>query len=310
MNLKQLEVFLAVAESGSFSRGAELALLTQSTVSQHISVLEQELGVRLLDRTGKGAQLTEGGKVLLQRARRVMQEVRHIQQAMGRYKGLDEGSLRVGGSNVPGIYLLPVALGQFCEQFPKLEVTVLQGGSREIVERLGRDEMDLAVTGSCFPDTGVIYEPLVSDEIGLVVNEKHPWRGRESLDLEELPSQWIVAREAGSGTDKTVREAFARAGANYGGLKFRARLGSNEAVKQAVLNGVGAAFLSTLSVRKEFSERTLHEVPVTNLSIKRNFHLALRMGRELSPAATAFVDVLTSLYGAGNSLSGEKVSHY
>src|SRR5690242_20104068 len=98
MNLKQLEVFLAVAETGSFSRGAEATLLTQSTVSQHVAALEGELGLALFDRTGRGAHLTEGGKVLLVRAKRVVAEMEEIRQTIRSFRGLETGLLRVGGS--------------------------------------------------------------------------------------------------------------------------------------------------------------------------------------------------------------------
>ena len=103
MNLKQLEIFLAVAETGSFSRGAEATFITQSTVSQHISSLESDFGVRLLDRTGKGALLTEGGKVLFHHARQVVTDIEAINQAMRRFKGVEDTDLRIGGSNIPAI---------------------------------------------------------------------------------------------------------------------------------------------------------------------------------------------------------------
>jgi LysR family transcriptional regulator, low CO2-responsive transcriptional regulator len=302
MNLKQLEVFLAVAESGSFSRGADAALLTQSTVSQHISALEQEVGVKLLDRTGKGALLTEGGKVLLQRARRVSQEVREIQQAMNRFKGLEEGALTVGGSNIPGIYLLPVALGRLSAQFPRLEVTVLQGDSQAIIDRLARDEVEMGVVGSCFSEAAISFEPLGSEQICLVVPRQHAWQGRAVIGLDELTSQSLVARESGSGTDKTVRDALARAGVKGGALKIRVFLGSNEAVKQAVLNGVGAAFVSALSIQKELAEQSLCVVPVAGLAIQRSFYLANRCARELSPSAAAFATILRQLYGQGSPI--------
>src|SRR5512146_281394 len=143
MNLKQLEVFVAVAETGSFSKGAEATFITQSTVSQHISALEQELGVRLLDRTGRGALLTPGGSILLEHARRVLAATGEIGRAMDRFKGVEDTVLTIGGSNVPGNYMIPDALPLVRARFPGLKITLLQGDSRDIIERLGREEVEV-----------------------------------------------------------------------------------------------------------------------------------------------------------------------
>src|ERR1700686_2521871 len=125
MNLKQLEIFLAVAETGSFSRGAEATFITQSTVSQHISSLESDFGIRLLDRTGKGALLTEGGKVLFQHARQVIADVQAINQAIQRFKGVEDTDLRIGGSNIPANYMIPELLPILIERFPRLRLTLI-----------------------------------------------------------------------------------------------------------------------------------------------------------------------------------------
>jgi len=165
MNLKQLEIFLAVAETGSFSRGAEATFITQSTASQHISSLESDFGVRLLDRTGRGALLTEGGKVLFQHARQVIDDVQAIHQAMRRFKGVEDVELRIGGSNIPANYMIPELLPVLLELFPTLRLTLIQGDSRDILEKLAREEIELGVVGSRFDEEGFEFAPLGRDEI-------------------------------------------------------------------------------------------------------------------------------------------------
>jgi len=113
MNLKQIEVFLAVAESGSFSKGAEATFITQSTVSQHISALESEFGLKLFDRTGKGTFPTAAGKLLLKHARSIADEAREIPVIMNRFKGLENAILSIGGSNIPSSYIIPDLLARF-----------------------------------------------------------------------------------------------------------------------------------------------------------------------------------------------------
>ena len=102
MNLKQLEVFLAVVETGSFSRAAEATFITQSTVSQHISLLEEEFDLRLLDRTGKGVLPTEAGKILLGYARQIVSKAREVPLAVKRFRGLEDTIIKIGASNIPG----------------------------------------------------------------------------------------------------------------------------------------------------------------------------------------------------------------
>jgi LysR family transcriptional regulator, low CO2-responsive transcriptional regulator len=292
MNLKQLEIFLAVAETGSFSRGAEATFITQSTVSQHISSLENDFGVRLLDRTGKGALLTEGGKVLFHHAQQVIADVQAINQAIQRFKGIEETDLRIGGSNIPANYMIPELLPILLERFPKLRLTLIQGDSRDILEKLGREEIELGIVGSMFDDDEFDFAPLGRDEISLVVNHAHPWNGRKSVELQELMNEPLVLREPGSGTGKTVSEALLKAGVSPQKLKITAYLGSNESVKQAVINGLGISFVSEISVRKELERQELAVVKVKGLKISRHFYLASRAGRELSPAAKAFAKVI------------------
>ncbi|HEY6009090.1 MAG TPA: selenium metabolism-associated LysR family transcriptional regulator [Geobacteraceae bacterium] len=299
MNLKQLEVFLAVADSGSFSRGAEATFITQSTVSQHIAALEQEFGIRLLDRTGRGALLTEAGKLLAEHARRVVREAREVETALSRFKGVEDVHLRVGGSNIPGSYMIPAALPRLLSRYPGLRLTLVEGGSRAILERLLAEEVEIGVVGSMFDMEGVDFTPLGHDEVRLVVPNGHRWCGRSAVTLDELADEPVIMREVGSGTGQTVADALQRAGLSPARLRVRLVLGSNEAIKQAVGGGVGVAFLSGLSVQGELARGELEEVPVEGVQIARRFYLAARNGRELSPAAAAFGGVIRELYGDG-----------
>uniref|UniRef100_A0A831U1M1 LysR family transcriptional regulator n=1 Tax=Geobacter metallireducens TaxID=28232 RepID=A0A831U1M1_GEOME len=296
MNLKQLEVFLAVAETGSFSRGAEAAFITQSTVSQHIAALESELGVKLLDRTGRGALLTEGGKLLLEHARRVVAGTRVIEQAMRRFRGLEEAELRVGGSNIPGDHMIPEMLPIFLSLHPGIRLTLLQGDSREILDKVAREEVEIGIIGSRFDEAGFAFTPLGRDEIRLIAGSSHPLAGTGAISLDALVRQEFIMREPGSGTARSVAQALAGAGVAPAALTVRASLGSNEAVKHAVASGLGLSFLSEISVRKELARGELVEIPVDGLKVSRTFYLVQREGRQLSPAARAFADLMAEKY--------------
>jgi LysR family transcriptional regulator, low CO2-responsive transcriptional regulator len=296
MNLKQLEVFIAVAESSSFSRAAELTFLTQSTVSQHISALENEFNLKLLDRTGKGALLTEAGKLLLNQARRVVTEAREIPQVLDRFRGLAQVGLNIGGSNVPACYMIPECIPLFRAQHPGVTITLHQGDSREILERLQQEDVEFAIVGTRLAEKGLVYTPLTLDRISLVVPAGHPWAGRTAIGPEDLLDEPLIFREPGSGTDKTFRDELAKAGFAADHLQPSMYLGSNEAVKQAIMHGAGISFLSELSVKKERERGELCVVDVTGLRIFRHFYLVHRRGRDLSPAANAFAETILQHY--------------
>ncbi len=296
MNLHQLETFVAVAETGSFSRAADSVLLTQSTVSQHIAALENEVGVRLFDRTGRGAELTDAGQLYRQHVRQVLAECADLRHAMARFRGLEDPQLIVGASNVPANYLIPRLLPKLAARYPGIALSVVAGDSREIIDRLVAGEVAMAVVGGRFINDAVEFMPLVVDTMLLVVGKGHPWWARRSVTPEELAGSPLVARESGSGSGSAVDQALQQAGIEPESLRIAARFGSNEAVKQAVVGGFGYAFLSSLSVEQELVRGELVVVEVEGIAIERRFWLVVRRDRTLSPAAQSFAALLKELY--------------
>jgi DNA-binding transcriptional LysR family regulator len=296
MNLKQLEVFLAVAESGSFSRGAEASYLTQSTVSQHISALEAEVEMRLLDRTPRNAQLTAAGKLLFTHARRIVNEVRETRNALARFRGIEDVSLTIGASSIPGIYLLPRLLPVLCRNHPGLHLTVHQGDSKEITDRVIQQEIELGVVGSRFEVDSCSFTPVGNDRIILVVGIEHPWFQQPVVQPGDLRNQVFIFREPGSGTGKTVNDALTAIGIDPADLQVKVKLGSNEAIKSAIASGIGISFVPAVSVEKELVQGELREVPVSGLEIARQFFLVTCTGRELSPAAIAFAQIMSESF--------------
>lgn len=297
MNLHRLEIFTAVADSGSFSRAAEKMLLTQSTVSQHIAALEGELEIRLFDRTGRAAELTEGGRLFSQHVRQILVDCADLRRMMARFQGMEDTQLTVGASNIPANYLIPSILSTLVARHPGIVLNVHAGDSREIIDQLVAGEIALAVVGNRFDDEAVAYEPLAGDNLLLVVGAGHPWQERKEVKLEELTSIPLIVRESGSGSGRTIENALQEAGLDTSSLHVLARLGSNEAVKQAVIRGSGAAFLSSLSIQRELAQGELIGLRVGGVTIERRFWLATRLGRTLSPAAQAFAGLLTETFG-------------
>ncbi len=296
MNLRQLELFVAVVEAGSFSRGAEAASLTQSTVSQHIAALESELELRLLDRTGQGVLLTHAGELFLRHARQVLNESAALRIAMAGFRGLQQADLSVGASNIPSNYLVPAILPRLAAEQPGIVLTLQTGDSRAMLDLLLADGVELAVVGSHSDERGLDFLPLTDDLLVLAVSPQHPWSDLGSqgaaITLDDLATLSLVVRESGSGSDQALQQALRRAGFDPKRLKVAVRLGSNEAVRQAVLNGFSAAFLSEISIRQELRRGELVRVPVQAFAVTRKFWLVTRSKRSASPAARVFAELM------------------
>jgi DNA-binding transcriptional LysR family regulator len=295
VNIKQLEIFVTIATTGSFSKGAEAACITQSTASQHIAALEEDCGVRLLDRTGRGAVPTEAGKIMLVHARQVIKALKETEQAMLQFRRADGVELCVGGSTIPGTYLLPKVIAALRMSDPGIRVKVEIGDSSEILARLGDESIEIGIVGTAPDDKRFSAETLGHDEILLVAWQGHRWCGRDAVQLDELLKEPVIMREKGSGTSDAVAGALRQQGVSLDDLVACVTLPGSEAVKQAALEECGVAFISEMAVRGELKRGELVAINLSGVSITRGFSLVQRKGRTLSPAATAFTAMLRQL---------------
>jgi DNA-binding transcriptional LysR family regulator len=232
----------------------------------------------------------------LDRARRLVDYAREIPLALGRFKGVEEADLNVAGSSIPGEYMIPAALPLLISRFPGITITLLQGDSLAVLEKLMTEEVELGVVGGRFAEDSLDFTPFGRDELVLIVPVGHRWAARTSIGKEELLGEPFILREQGSGTGKVSAEALRKAGIDLDSVRISAHLGSNEAVKRAVIAGIGVSFVSSISVQWELAQGVLVRVPVEGVCIRREFCLASRKGRDLSPAAIAFSTVMMELY--------------
>jgi DNA-binding transcriptional LysR family regulator len=294
MTLKQLEVFVAIAETLSFSKGADKSCITQSTASQHMQGLEEELSIRLFDRGRGGALLTEAGKLFFGRARKILIDCEESRSAIRRFIGMEGIVLKVGASNIPATWLIPSVLGQFFKQCTKVRLEVIQGDSRSVIKQLVNEEIELGFTGGRYDDDRIKFEPMGQDKIVCAVSSEFAVGRKQSLSQAELCKIPLVVREDGSGTQKAVYEALAGTWISKDALNIVAVLGSTEAIRRALLNGTGYSFVSSMSVSEELANGQLIAVRIPGLNITRKFYATRRDGRELSPAASAFMALMTS----------------
>jgi DNA-binding transcriptional LysR family regulator len=288
VDLRQLEIFAKVAELGSFSRAAEALSLTQPTVSEHIRTLEVELGVRLLDRLGRGAAVTPAGQLLLSHALRLLAMAKEARQAMDGFLGRMSGELLIGASTIPGEYILPAMVGRFKEKFPQISITLLIGDSQAAVDWVGEGRAELAVVGARLSHRGVEYRELAADDIVVVIPAAHRWHGRTHVSLDELRAEPLLLRERGSGTRAALERALSDAQQSLSAFRVVGEMGSTQAIKQAVKAGVGVSVISGRAVAEECRSGLLGSVRVLDLPIARSFYVATHRERSRSPLAEAF----------------------
>jgi DNA-binding transcriptional LysR family regulator len=292
MDLRALEVFCKIVELKSFSRAAEAVFLTQPTVSGHIKALEAELGLRLLDRAGKTVTPTRAGDLLHGYARRILALREEAQQAINEHKGGLTGHLAVGGSSIPGAYILPPLVATFKRDHPKVTATLSVSGSRDIVRGVIEGTYEVGMVGARFEESRVHYEPFAQDELLLAVAGSHPWAGRGTIRPAELADQPFVMRERGSGTRKVTEECLAAHAVDLGSLRVVLEVTSNEAVRQALKAGAGIAIVSRRAIEDDIRCKTVAAMRIHGIKLLRDFYLVTHKSRSRSPLGNAFLSFL------------------
>ena len=294
MDLRRLEIFVRVAELGSFSRAAEALFLTQPTVSEHVRALEDELGVQLLDRLGRGATPTRAGSLLLGYAQRLLALSREAAQAIGQLQGGVSGELLVGGSTIPGEYVLPALIGAFRGKYPDAAISLRIGSSREVQTWVEDGRVELGVVGAVPTARALEARRLMADELVVVVAPDHPWATRSAVTVEDLKREPMIVRERGSGSRETFERALEDVGVAPGGFRLAGEFASTQAVKQAVRAGVGVAVISRRAVEDECRAGLLASLRLRDVRIERAFHVVVHRDRSRSPLAQSFLAFVES----------------
>jgi len=294
VDLRRLEIFLKVAELGSFSRAADALFLTQPTVSEHVRALEDELGVQLLDRLGRGTTPTKAGTLLLGYARRLLALSREARQAIEQFQGRVSGELVLGGSNIPGEYVLPALIGAFRLKYPDVSLSLRIGASRDVQEWVEQGHVEIGVVGAVPSSRALESRPLMADDLVLAVPPDHPWVSRKTVSVDDVKTEPLILRERGSGSRETLESGLKQLGTGLEAFHIVGEIASTQAVKQAIRAGLGVSFVSRLAVEDECRARILACVKVRDLNVTRAFHVVTHRDRSRSPLAQAFLAFVES----------------
>ncbi len=296
--LPYLDTFLEAAERGSFTAAAEAVGLTQAAVSQRIQQLESALNTSLFRREAGRVSLIEAGQTLHEYARRILALHAEARGAVTGVRSDVTGELILAASTIPGEHLLPALLSTYRARYPKISVSVSVSDSAGVLQQLEHGEAHLGFVGSHSEHPHVEFTPFACDNLVLVVPPDHRWRRRRQVSIEEVLRQPLVQRERGSGSRVCLEAALAGAGYGAVSVPVSLELGSNEAVKEAVNEGLGVAVLSQLAVAKEVEAGQLHALKINGLSLDRELFVIRDRRRALTWPAHLLLLLLPPYAGA------------
>lgn len=288
--LVQLETFVRVAELGNYTRVAEELHLTQPGVTQHVRALERQYGVALVDVVGRRPVLTDAGRFLALRAREVIGGMAALEREMGEFAAVRAGTLALGATLTIGSYVVPALLARFTAAHPDIVVQVEVANTATMAARLRAGAVGLALVEGPLEGDDLVITPFQEDRLRLAVPQGHRLSRRSEVAPQELAHEAFVWREVGSGTRALAERALAAAGATPRAVL---ELPSGEGVARAVEAGMGVAILSELVLERPMAQGRLVALNIAGIDLRRTLRVVHPRCRTLSPAARAFVALLT-----------------
>lgn len=283
VTLRQLRMFAALARTGSVSKAAEAMHVSPPAVTMQLRLLEEQLGLPLSERASGVSVPTDAGRELIAAIERVETILAECGAALAGLAEAKGGSVSVGVVSTAK-YFAPRALAAFAEAHPQIELRLAVGNRAEIIEGLHRYTIEVAVMGRPPQELNAIAEPIGEHPHVIVVPPGHPLVERDLLEPFALAGETFLVREPGSGTRSLMERFFAESGVSP---KIGMQISSNETIKQAVMAGLGIAFLSGHTIAAEIASQRLIMLPVRGLPVMRQWFSVHVAPRRLMPAALA-----------------------
>lgn len=296
MNLKQLEAFVQVSESGSFSKAAKELFLTQPTISAHISSLEKELNVRLFIRNTKEVSLSDDGKDLYRYAKQITDLEKAIEERF--YMDSDDGKhfITIAASTIPAQYLLPKVLMYYRERYPKEQIKIMETDSSEVVTQVVDHMVDVGFTGTVLEKKHCKYIPFYKDELAVITPDTPEYRilkEQNRDDIDWIKRKPLILREEGSGTRKEAEKQLKNAGISMEALDIVASIANQETIKKSVKQGMGITVLSRLAAEDEDG---LLIFPIPGADEGRDINLVYNKNYQMTRSADRFIRIVKEVY--------------
>ena len=291
--LQQMEALICLVEEGNFSRAAKKMLLTQPALTKNIQNIEELLTVRLVNRSTAGISLTPEGKIIYEYAQRMVKLRNEATDKIIRLQDNTSGSIYITASTIPATYILPHALSAFRKKHADIKVFIKTADSEEAMNMVLDKEAEIGCIGKKPQNKKLAAEPLWKDRLVLAVSRGHRWLGKKSIMANELLQEPFIAREKGSAT-RDVLEAYLKKtkSISLSQLDICAELGSSEAIKEAIIAGLGVSIISIHAIKRELAAGLLFEVPIAGLKMERSFYLIYPRQTDFRPSHKIFIAFL------------------
>lgn len=297
MGLWQLYVFVKVIELQSFSEAALACNLSQPTVSSHIKQLELHLDCILIDRIGKKALATKVGEILYEYAKKMLTLRQDAETAVSDFLGNMKGSIHIGGSTIPGVYILPEILATFRKQYPNITFSLDIDSTGNIIQKLIDGVLELGIVGAKSEQKSIQQKSLIKDEMMLVIPADHRWAKREIISFETLKNEPFIKRESESGTWKSFCKNLKKAGFDCDDLNIVAVIKHTNGVISAIKQQLGVSVLSPIAIADDLQANRLKTLRIQGIDLSRNFYLTWNADRSLSPITKLLLEFIETGYG-------------
>ena len=288
VTLHQLQVFEAIARSGSFTRAAEELFLTQPTVSQQMKQLTLAVGIPLYEMVGKRLYLTDAGKEVLTVCQDISERLSQMEMTLADLKGLKQGNLRLAVTTTAK-YFVPRLLGPFRQCYPGIKIFLQVTNRQRLLQRLTENLDDLYILGQPPSNVDISLCPFLENPLVAIAPYNHPLAKQKNIPLQRLAEEPFIMREFGSGTRMAVESFFAK---NKATLKVEMEIGSNEAIKQAIVGGLGVSILSRYVLALEGIKGPLTILDVEGFPLQLHWYILYPASKQLSIVARTFLEYL------------------
>jgi DNA-binding transcriptional LysR family regulator len=284
--LPQLRVFEASARLGNFSLAAQELHMAQPTASVQIKKLTETVGLALFEQVGRRIYLTDAGQRLYVGCHEVFRALSSIEETMNGLRATETGHLRLAVCS-SGKYFAPRMLGAFLQRYPGVEVSLEIHNRKTLIDRLANNEDDLYVFGSPLEREDVVTQALLPNPLVVFARDDHPLAKMRKISFERIAAEAFLMREPGSGTRLIAAKLFEQHGLTP---KIVLELSDDEAIKQAILAGIGVAIMSRFTLGLEPESSRLICLDVAGFPLENHWYFAYPVGKQLSATARAFTD--------------------
>ena len=294
MNFNQLRIFYSVAKNKSVTLAAKELYLTQPAVSIQIHLLEDDYGVKLFNRSGKGITTTEEGNLLFSYAEKILNLSDETDEALRQIKSLERGKVKIGSGRTIGAYYLPQLIESFRLKYPNIGIQMDIGSSSQVIEGILSFRNDIGFIGTDYFNKNLVVIPFTKDRLVLIIPPGHELTHKRVISYKDLSGQKMIMREKGSGTRKLIENELIKRKVPTETIM---ELGSNEAIKHAVEAGLGISIISNNVIKREKDQgrvRVLHFS--NNQDIIMNIYIIYHKDKYLSPLLKTFLNIAKEFY--------------